>query len=268
MAKMTLLEMVQNIASAIEADEVNSISDTVDSYQIAREIQTAYFELLVRLKVPSKRGLILLDGLADTLHPNYLKLPDGVRQVDWFKYDWRTNGIVGEYTDVFYITPEDFVIRMVGNAGLQPALPYTTVSDFSNAQLTVLNTQNPQYWTTFDNKYLVTDGYNVALDTTLQNSKSLCWGEYDTAFTFSDGYYPDLDADLFPLLLAESKSSCFANIKQQPSPKDEQRANRQYVAASSSLWRFNQRKPYDRTPDFGRRTAYAWPFNSGTRGAH
>lgn len=266
MAKMTLIEMVQNIASAIESDDVNSISDTVEAYQIAREIQTSYFELLARLKIPSKDGLILLDSLSDPTYPNYLKLPDGVKQVNWFKYDRQFNNIVGDYVPVTYLTPEDFVTRMVGNAGLNPATPYTTITDPSGAKLTVLTAQDPTYWTTFDNTYLVTDSYNSVVDSTLQQTKSLCWGKFNTAFTFEDNYIPELDDDLFPLLLAESKSACFSNIKQMPNQKEEQRAHRQTVSAQSSFWRFDQRKPYNRVPDFGRRAPYSWPFNTGTRG--
>jgi hypothetical protein len=37
--KMTLLEMTQNILSAMNSDEVNSITDTVESLQVAEEIQ-------------------------------------------------------------------------------------------------------------------------------------------------------------------------------------------------------------------------------------
>lgn len=262
---MTLLEIVQNIASTLESDNVNSISDTVESYQIALEIQTAYNELLAALNIPSDNSLILLDGLGDVTKPNYLKIPTTVNQIEWFKYDYRSQGFVGDYVTIQYLEPEDFVLRMVGNQGNSPAIPYTTVTDFSGAKLTVLSASDPTYWTTFDNKYIVTDAYNSAVDATLQQSKSLCWGQNTVNFTLQDSYTPVLDDALFPLLLAEAKSACFANIKQMPAPKEEQRAHRQLIRSQNNLWKANQRKPYDRVPNYGRVSPNSWPFNTGTR---
>jgi hypothetical protein len=56
MRKMTLLEMVQNIASALETDEVSSISDTVESLEIAEEIKTTFYEQFNNILVPEFRG--------------------------------------------------------------------------------------------------------------------------------------------------------------------------------------------------------------------
>lgn len=262
---MTLLEMVQNIASAIESDNVNSITDTVEAYQIAVEIKTAYYELLAALKIPSERKLILLDGLVDLTKPNYLKIPDTVKQIDWFKYDYQTNGLVGDYVEVQYLDPDEFIRRITGNQGMTPS---GIITDFSGAKFTIITNQNPTYWTTFDNKYIVTDSYLSASDTTLQQSKSLCWGESNLTFTLNDGYVPILDDNLFPLLLAESKSACFANIKQMPSAKDEQRSHRQLIRAQNGFWRANQRTPYERVPNYGRVSPNSWPFNTGTDKAH
>lgn len=260
MAKMSLLEIVQNIASAMESDAINSISDTVESYQIALEVKTAYDELVETLKIPNKQQLILLDASVDVTKPNYLKIPDTVKNIKWFKYDSRNNGTVGNFYEVRYISPEDFLIQTVANGQMNSS---ALITDFSGAKLTILTNANPTYWTTFDNQYLVTDSYNTVLDTTLQQSKTLCWGEVNNSFVLQDNYVPDIDEPLFPLLLAESKSACFANIKQLASPKDEQRAKRQYSRFSTNEWRANQRKPYERAVDFGRRGqsgGYAWPF--------
>lgn len=85
-AKMTLLEMTQNILSSMESDEVNSISDTVEAEQVATEIRTAYYELMSTLNQPSKKALISLEPSNDPERPNVLKIPDNVIKVDWIKY--------------------------------------------------------------------------------------------------------------------------------------------------------------------------------------
>jgi hypothetical protein len=40
MAKMTLLEIVQDILSDMDSDEVNSINDSVESLQLAQMIKS------------------------------------------------------------------------------------------------------------------------------------------------------------------------------------------------------------------------------------
>lgn len=261
--KMTVLEMAQNIASAIDSDDFNSISDTVEAYQIARVIQESYDELLADLKIPSKKSLILLDGLADTDHPNYLKLPETVKKIDWFKYDYESSSIDGDYVSILYLDPFDFIQRSKQNAFGSNNPPNTAITDFSGATLNILTSSDPVYWTTFDNTYIVTDAYNSSKDSTLQQSKSLCWGENNLTFELSDNYTPILDENLFPLLLAEAKSTCFNNIKQTASAKEEQRAKRQRIGLQNDLWRANQRKPYDSCPNYGRRSGSVNPLKNG-----
>jgi hypothetical protein len=252
MAKMTVLEMVQNIASALESDDVNSISDTIEAYQIAREIQTAYFLLVSALNIPTNDGLVLLDGLADTSRPNYLVLPPECKSIKWFKYDNRSQGTAGDYQEVSWLEPEDFVLRVVQNAGVGST---TLVTDFSGAQLTIKTDKNPQYWTSFDNQHIVTDSYNSALDDTLHQFKTLCFGENYNTFTIEDSFIPVLDDNLFPLLLADAKSACFFNIKQMPNPKEEKRASQQLIRAQNDLSKASPGKARARLPDYGRSRA-------------
>ena len=75
MRKMTLLEMVQNIASALETDEVNSISDTTESLQIAEVIRETFDELFTNTDVPEHMGLVALESVSDLDSPNYLRIP-------------------------------------------------------------------------------------------------------------------------------------------------------------------------------------------------
>ena len=55
-----------------------------------------------------------------------------------------------------------------------------------------------------------------------------------------DDFVPPLDANLFPLLLAESKGVCFINLKQVSSSKEEQRARRQRIRMQRDQWRSKQ----------------------------
>ena len=90
--KMTVLQMVQDILNDMDADEVNSISDTTEALQVAQIIKTTFFEMIAR------RGgdwahlstVGQLDAVADSTKPNYLKMNDDVNRIDFVNYYVRS----------------------------------------------------------------------------------------------------------------------------------------------------------------------------------
>ena len=81
--KMTLLEIVQNILSAMDAEEISSISDTIESQQVAEEVKTTYYENFGNFQLRSRFDIIQLEALADsTDKPNILKVPANVDQTN------------------------------------------------------------------------------------------------------------------------------------------------------------------------------------------
>ena len=111
MRKMTLLEMVQNIASALETDEINSITDTVESLQIAEVIKETFYEQFTGINVPEHFVVFQLENVADLSRPNYLRIPENINKVEWVKYyDYR----MGQYTrEIPYIPPSEFFSRQL-----------------------------------------------------------------------------------------------------------------------------------------------------------
>ena len=47
MAKLTLLEMTQDIMSDMDSDEINSINDSVEALQVAQIIKTTYYNIII-----------------------------------------------------------------------------------------------------------------------------------------------------------------------------------------------------------------------------
>lgn len=248
--KMTLLEMVQNILSAMDSDEVNSIGDTVESLQIAEGVRDAYFDLVSGLDLPEHVQLVHLDAYNDPERPNYLKVPSNVKKIKWIKYNNFTDGH-DDYRDVAYLEPDEFLDRQFRITNYD----YTQVITSGSLILPVWWNENPRFWTSFDDETIVFDGYNNTLDNTLQSSKSLCLAVIEPDFNMEDDFIPKLDGNLFPTLLAEAKSSAFINHKQVSNSKEEQRAKRGRVRFQNDLWRADQRKPYNRLPDYGRSPA-------------
>lgn len=242
MAKLTLLAIVQDILSSMNGDEVNSISDTVESLQVARAVVACYYELYAGRDTPSSRSLIKLDASIDLDKPTYLKLPDNVKRIDWVKYK-------GE--PVKYVQPEEFLYEAHAIAGNPNTILFPTT--FTSTHHFITNNQDPTTWTTFDNEYLVFNSYNAANEATLQRANTLCWGQLDPLYVFNDNAYaPYIDGDEYPGLLAEARSYCFINLKQVSNSKAEQQAKRQQVRQQNDLWRADQRRPYNRTPNYGR----------------
>ena len=251
MPRMTLLEMTQNVLSAMDSDEVNSISDTVESLQVAQAIIDTYYELLNNLNIPSREGIVHLDPSNSADLPCVMYIPKNVRMIKWIKYN-DTSDVSLNYSDVTYAPPEDFV-NIIMPQTINQTVSVATMSLPNGTKIPVFNDTQPRYYTTFDNNMIIFDAYNASLDSTLQSSKTLCWGEYDPVFALDDSAVPQLDINNFSYLLAEAKSSCFVNFKQVSNSKEEQKAKRQRMRSQKDRWLLDQRRPYNRLPDYGRK---------------
>ncbi len=235
MRKFTLLQMVQNILSALDSDEVLSISDTVESLQVAEILKETFYEQFNNILVPELRGLVRLTDVADLTRPNTLRVPTNVAKFEWIKYkDHRS----GQFREVAYMEPEFFVTR-----GLQYASATTgvmQVSDISGITYFIRSDAPPMYFTLLDDDYIIFDSYDSVNETALQgiNSVAYAWKSYD--FPLTDSFTPPIDGSLFPLLLAEAKSTAFINLKQISSSKEEQRARRQRIRMQND--QFKSRK--------------------------
>jgi hypothetical protein len=84
--QLTLLQYVQNILSALDSDEVNSISDTTESLQVAEIVRTAYFNILNRIHLPEHKQFIQFTGSDNVLAPVLMTFPTGVADIEWVKY--------------------------------------------------------------------------------------------------------------------------------------------------------------------------------------
>lgn len=84
--KYTLLQMVQDILSNLSSDEVNSISDSAESLQVATIIRQKYFDIINRLDLPEHDQLIQLNPSLDPTVPVIMYVPDGINNIRWIKY--------------------------------------------------------------------------------------------------------------------------------------------------------------------------------------
>jgi hypothetical protein len=233
----------------MDSDEVNSIDDTVESQQVAQIIRTCYFEMMENRNWPHQQKLVQLEGLSDTDKPNYLKLPENLKELSAFKYEvQKVSDTNTKLRDVIYKEPDAF-LRMISSRNSDNT-NVLEVEDFSGSKLLILNDQAPQYWTSFDDVYLVTDSYDAAVDDTLKRSKSQCIAYMIPEFQKEDDFTPDIPMSAFPALLEEAKSTAFFTLKQMTNQKAEQKASRQQKWLSRKAWRASGGIQY---PDYGRK---------------
>lgn len=220
MAKLSVLDMVQDILSAMDSDEVNSITDTVESTQVAAIVKNTFNEMMASRDWPFLRTESALEGLGDTDYPTKMMMPDGLNKINYVKYNKK---------DVEYLPPKLFK-DMLDNREEGDNI---TASGF-------ITDRDPLYWTSYDDKYVWFDSYDSDVDNTLQGSKSWLVGVVVPNWEHVDSFTPDLPEKVFPTLLAEAKASCFYTLKQMPHQREEIKARRGRVALQNEAWRNEQ----------------------------
>jgi len=63
--KRTLLDMVQEILSDIDSDEIESIDDTVESEQVVSILKSTYYAMMSNRDWPHLRRSIQISSLGD-----------------------------------------------------------------------------------------------------------------------------------------------------------------------------------------------------------
>jgi hypothetical protein len=248
MAKMTLLEVTQEILSDMTSDPVNSISDTVEAMQVATIVKRTFLNLVNDRIWPATGRLFRLTSSGDAARPTHMRIEEDVVEVHWVKYDTRDEATkpIG-YTDILYKNPHDFLEwTMARDAG---ASNMATVIDYHGTPLIIQTDRAPTYYTSFDDEYLVFDSYDSDMDSTLQHSKTQVFGIVEPEWRMEDDFVPAMPAKYFPYLVNEAKSTAFIKIKEVFSQKDEQNAQRQ----KGWLGQNKRRLGYDGRPDFGRK---------------
>lgn len=125
MSKQTLLTMVQNVLSRMSSDEVNSISDTTESLQVANIVQNKYRDIVAREgSIPSKKPF-QLDDSGDATQPTVMLIPADVSKLEWIKY-FDSNPADGQQVSQFGSFSHDL------NTDIDSTPDWTTTSTTSN----------------------------------------------------------------------------------------------------------------------------------------
>lgn len=250
-----LLRMTQLILSSMDSDEVNDISDTVESQQVVDIIETTFNDIVSAIDFPSDWDLFQLENFGDNDRPTIMVIPDEINKIEWAQYDNAIDGATErDYRELIPMSRFAFFERMnqIDTADSN-VYQFDYQVGSQNFDVRGYNDRFPMYYTTVDNDKLIFDSYHSDYDMTLVGSKTKCYGSIVPTFTRSNTYVPQLDNKHFTILFNEAKSTCWADLKQSENAKAEQRARRGWVNASRNKSKVQERPAIDDTPDFGRR---------------
>jgi hypothetical protein len=140
---------------------------------------------------------------------------------------------------------------MVNSAPSTDTTNYQTVLWTANVPLIIRKTAGPQFWTSFDDNYIIFDAYNSAVDSTLQSSKSIFYAETRPMFYIEDEFTPDLPENLENMLYTQTLNRCLATDNK-INPVTQRSEGRHRTRIQRNKWRQGRQKYTD--PDFGRKS--------------
>lgn len=216
--KYTLLQIVNTYLDYTDGFRVSTIDDTIESQQVASIAEKVFYDLNDDIFGSEQlQQLIQLDALADNNYPNYLKLPDDANRIKESVVMYDTSDDVSEIemTEIDYLPPLEF-LEHVGK--VKTGTDTQTVTDFSGYRMVIKNDKAPQYYTDFDDEYLVFDSFDSSVDSTLQKSKSGVLTTVKRSFTPSDTYEIDFPEWFHTTYLNAVISEASAALREEPIP--------------------------------------------------
>ena len=254
--KRTVLKMVQDVLSAMDSDEVNSIGDTVEAQQVATIIENCYNDITTDVEFPDDYSILQLDPSLSADQPVVMYIPQAFESIEWIKYNKQTSGPTGSSSSSQWVSPDGVTIHFgqdeatfasSGSTGgnyqqfkdilflpRESFLFQTQSLDNSQSNVTTYtvdgvpflcrNDKAPDYWTVLSNRTILFDSYNNEEDTTLQTVKTMCYGKKARSFVMLDDWQIPLDDKYTSYLFNEAKATAFAELKQITNTRAEKQA--------------------------------------------
>ena len=252
MAKETLLEIVQDILSDADGDEVISISSTIESDQCARVVRTCFNNIVDGTDIAHPRTIKQLEA-TNTSTPAMMTRPEGFHEIEWIKYDSKiTAGGDQDYKEIDYMDPKRF-IEYTSSRTLSDSEVEAMALD-SGHSILIRNDHAPRYWTILENyDNIVFDAYDSNLDANLQASKSLAYGAQKPTLSLTDLAIPDLPKNLFNRLKNDARALYFDLYKDGITPEIDRLRRRSEVRTQRHRHVTKLAERAQTRPDYGRR---------------
>lgn len=255
--RQTLLEITQGILNEMESDEVNSITDTTESYAVANIIKQCFYDCAVELNLPEHHKLFELNASGDIAKPCVMFVPDNVKRVEWIQYDTKSTTDTQSNMKLLEFMPLDEFILRTRNAANDPSgetgEQVVSSNNGESFNFTYKNNKFPGFYTSFDDRTLVFDSFHQDYENTLQKSKTMCYGSTYPFFSMTDNYYPDIDPTQFSYLISKAKTRAFYTLKQQTNEESASEARKQKIVLQKRKRRVKTQDEIYQAPRYGRR---------------
>lgn len=253
--RYSLLDMVQLILSAMDSDEVNSVSDTVESAQVAKIIKSVFYDMATDLSLPEHESAFQLIASGDPNKPTLMTVPENVTHMKDVYYNYiMTGDTVPEYHKIEYLPFFDFVKRQQSYTDDTNSMNMTVRFNSEDFTMRVTTDAMPRYYTTLDDNQIIFDSFDQTETTTLQKAKTLCQGTIYPPFNIEDTFYPDLDPTQYSLLINRAKVRAFNELKQQANAEAAGEARRQKIIVQKRKRKvFTEPELFRSTARFGRK---------------
>lgn len=220
----------------MDSDEVNSISDTTESMQVARLCRGVYYDCATDMQLAEHEGLFELTPSSDITQPIIMTLPSNVAKIYWIKYNHKLSTEPhSNYKEIEQWSYLDFYKKQQAISettyGLQQMIYQQNGEDFEIKYLTY---DMPLRYTELSNNQIIFNSIDISEDTVLQKSKTMCGGLIYPSFLLEDTFYPPLDSNQFSYYVNKCKVRAFYEIKQVENREAGGEALRQKIAARAN----------------------------------
>jgi hypothetical protein len=209
--KYTLLQIVQAVLSRAEDDPVNDIDDTEASEMAALRAKEEYFDLVDDVDWPHLNTVTQLTSVSDVTQPTVLEIPSEVVLMDdeeIIQYDITTAADTNsKYRDLIYKEPGEF-LRFC-NARNDSNTNVVKYTGYQSIPLLIEDDKMPEYWTSFDDEFIICDSFHSDTESTLQGSKTTVKAKKIPTWTHSNSFIPDLPENLFSTYISKVTTKYF-----------------------------------------------------------
>ena len=254
MAKPTLIEIVQDILSDADGDEVNAIDATLESAQCARVVQDSFRQIVDRYDLKIHNQIDQLSATSSST-PTQMDRPESMFEIQEVWYDKRVLATDDPaYRMVFYMEPIDFLNLVNSRTESDSTIEAMAMSGGSNHSILIRNDEPPTYYTQlegYDN--FIFDSYDSDLETNLQTSKSLVYCTLKPTLGLTTTAVIDLPEHLMSLLLNDARAFFFDLYKDGATREVDKRQRRSEVRAQRERHLTRNQQERQTGPNYGRK---------------